>query len=203
MSDSRPVSIFEQLAAVPALKWVSAATLFFLFTSGWPTPVVEALQWERTLLQGGELWRLVSAHFVHTRLLDGLASSIGLWIAWLVWRRSIAALPTTLIALCIATATSLVLFAVTTIEGPIVGASPLLHGGLAFLIVRDVLNGHREALLLGVGLGVKLALEAIAPEVFEATRSFASADYAIAHQSAAIVGATIAALYQVIQSRKK
>lgn len=196
-------SLLNQLRQVPALSLTAGASLFLLFATALPMGAIEALQWDRAGLAGGQLWRLVTFHLVHPLFLDAFSSCIGLWIGWLVWRRTLELRETAWAALAIATVTSFALLADPRVLGPLSGASALIHGGLAYCIMRDVLTGRGEAALLGFGLIVKLGLEAFAPQVLEGTREFVSSDYAIAHRYAAITGVAIAALVRMIQSRRK
>jgi rhomboid family GlyGly-CTERM serine protease len=120
------------------------------------------LAWDRELLAAGELWRLVSAHFVHLGW-----SHLGLNVAglavttWLVGRAYDAG-RWLLIALASMAAIDAGFWLLDTGLDWYVGLSGLLHGLLAAGLFAGIRRRDREAGVLAVLVLAKLAWEQLA-----------------------------------------
>lgn len=118
-----------------------------------------ALRFDRSGIEAGQLWRLLTGHFVHLGWPHLVLNALGLILVWLLCGRaySIAAW-----CLVIGTAVAAVDAGLWYCDPALewyVGLSGLLHGLLAAGIVTLVIGGSMEMLVLGLLLVAKLAWE--------------------------------------------
>lgn len=121
----------------------------------------DALRYERGAIIEGELWRLVTGHWVHLGWLHLALNLAGLLLIWSLWGPALRSVQWLLCTLWIAMAQSLLLLALNPEIHWYVGLSGLLHGLFAAGALRQlcsapVINGGAL-----VGLAGKLLLEAL------------------------------------------
>ena len=124
-------------------------------------PAWEALRYERSAIIEGELWRLVTGHWVHLGWSHLAVNLAGLLLVWSLWGRALQNLQWLVCILWIALAQSLLLLALNPEIHWYVGLSGLLHGLFA---VGALLQLRSDPLVGGVALAVltgKLLLEAL------------------------------------------
>jgi len=119
----------------------------------------EWLRFEPASITEGELWRLVTGHFVHLGLTHFLLNGAGLVLVWFLVGRQ----HTSLEWLAIMAGSIAAIDAGLWIFSPnlewYVGLSGMLHGVLAAGIVGNWRVRRSEALILGIVIAGKLAYE--------------------------------------------
>jgi rhomboid family GlyGly-CTERM serine protease len=117
--------------------------------------------WDRTALEGGEYWRLVTGHFVHLGWSHLALNLAGLALITWITGSAYSPLHWLIIAvLTIATIDAGFWYLYTNLDW-YVGLSGLLHGLLIAGLVAGVRARDREALVLGVLVAAKLAWEQV------------------------------------------
>ena len=117
------------------------------------------LAWDRDVIAAGELWRLLSGHFVHLGWSHLLLNLAGLaLVAWLVggrfsWRRWL------LIGAISVAAIDIGFWFLYPNLGWYVGLSGMLYGLLIAGLLAGVLQRDREAIILSVFIVAKIAWE--------------------------------------------
>ena len=109
----------------------------------------EALRYERAAILEGELWRLVSGHWLHLGWSHLGLNLAGLLLVWLLWGKALKSLEWTVGVLWIAVVQSLLLLALHPDIQWYVGLSGLLHGLFAVGALRQIAG---EPLVAGVSL---------------------------------------------------
>ncbi len=122
----------------------------------------ESLRFERTAIRSGEVWRLLSGHFVHLGWSHFLLNAGGLALVWY------------LVGDLFDRARWLVICAVALVTMSVgfwvfnphlewyVGLSGLLHGILAAGVTQGISRRRRESIVIAVLLVAKLAWEQLA-----------------------------------------
>lgn len=142
------------------LAVVVALTGLLLAAGG--APVREALAWQRDALASGQLWRLISGHFVHLGWSHLGLNLAGLTlVAWLVGYRFSWLRWLVIGALSIAAMDLGFWFIHRSLDG-YVGLSGLLYGLLVAGLLAGVVRRDREAIILGVFIVAKIAWEQFA-----------------------------------------
>ena len=119
-----------------------------------------ALRYERGAILEGELWRLVTGHWVHLGWTHLAVNLVGLLLVWLLWGRALQNLQWLVCTLWIVLAQSLLLLTLNPEIHWYVGLSGLLHGLFA---VGALLQLRSDPLVGGAALAAlagKLLLEA-------------------------------------------
>ncbi len=139
--------------ALPTLLTATAVVLQPLDRSG-------LLRYQRTALEEGEWWRLLTAHLVHLGVTHLLLNLLGLWVVWAVVGRVLGNLRGAVALLCSAISIDAGLWWLQPRVEWYVGLSGVLHGllvagGLA--LVRD--GERRLGWLLFGAVAAKVAWE--------------------------------------------
>lgn len=119
----------------------------------------ELLRFDRDAIADGELWRLVTGHFVHLGLTHFLLNGAGLVLVWIIVGREFAGREWLAIAGSSIAAIDIGLWGFSPELEWYVGLSGLLHGMLAAGIVASFRLRRAEASILGLVIVGKLAYE--------------------------------------------
>ena len=119
----------------------------------------EWLRFERGPIGDGELWRLITGHFVHLGLTHFLLNSAGLVLVWILVGRGFAFLEWLAIIAGSIAAIDIGLWIFSPELEWYVGLSGLLHGMLVGGILASWRERRSEALILGLVIAGKLAYE--------------------------------------------
>ncbi|CAM5211612.1 rhombosortase [Alishewanella longhuensis] len=159
-----------------------------------PDPVKLTLEYNRSALANGELWRLFSGHLLHSNLYHLLLNLAGLLVIMLLH----APLPHRLNLgwqiLILGLATSLGLWLFSHQIDIYVGLSGVLHGILCFGAVLDIRQGYRSGVLILLGVAAKLAFEQYAGPDAELAAKIAAEVAIDAHLYGAISGVLLGLL---------
>lgn len=155
------------------------------------------LRYDRTAIAAGELWRLISGHFVHLGWSHLLLNVLGLVLVWyLVAARFSPARWLAISALTIAGIDA----GFWWLEPQLawyVGLSGLLHGLLAAGIVAGMRLLHKEAWLLGVIVGAKIVYEQLVGPLPGSEASTGGGVIVAAHLYGALTGAVVGAVMPI------
>lgn len=186
--------------------------------AGWIVPAVAAgaallaalpgdnarmlLRYDRSDVADGELWRLLSAHFVHLDVSHLLLNLAGLLLVWVLVGRA-----------CRPLEWAIVLFAsIVAIDAGFwwllpgldwyVGLSGALHGLFVAGLVGNVRERPLESALLGVAVSAKLACEQFGGSLPGTSEFVAGAVITEAHLYGAIGGLLAALLLVAIRAAR-
>lgn len=133
---------------------ILATALFFL-----PQPIQQYLEYNRSAIANGQLWRLLSGHLLHSNSYHLLMNIAGLMVMMLIH----GALPQRLALLwqCLifSTAISIGLWFFSPDIQLYVGLSGVLHALLCFGALLDIRQGYRSGYLILVGVTAKIVSE--------------------------------------------
>ena len=157
----------------------------------------EVLRFERTAVYGGEVWRLLSGHFVHLGWSHFALNAAGLLLIWYLVANRFS----------VATWIVVVIVAIAGIDVGFwllqpqlqwyVGLSGLLHGLLAAGVVGGLRAGQKDAWLLGTILVAKLGYEQLFGPVPGSAESTGGAVIVAAHLYGAVTAAVAGTLLPV------
>jgi rhomboid family GlyGly-CTERM serine protease len=117
----------------------------------------DSLRYDRLALAHGELWRLVTAHFIHLDLHHWLLNCLGLGLVWALFARDYTPRGWALVvAASIAAIDAGLWFGDSTLRW-YVGSSGALHGVMAAGALAHLRRGEVEGWLLAAFLAAKLA----------------------------------------------
>jgi len=117
------------------------------------------LRYDRAALAHGELWRLVSAHFVHLNLHHALLNCAGLILMWALFARDYSPRRWLPIVAATLAAIDAGLWLLDSTVLWYVGSSGALHGVMAAGTLAHLKRRERDGGLLAVFLLAKLAFE--------------------------------------------
>jgi len=117
------------------------------------------LRFDRGPIADGELWRLLSGHFVHLGLTHLLLNAAGLVLVWILVGRAFQRVGWLAVIVGSVVAIDIGLWIFSPALEWYVGLSGLLHGMLAAGIVASWRDRNVEALILGLVIAGKLAYE--------------------------------------------
>ena len=117
------------------------------------------LRFDRGPIADGELWRLLSGHFVHLGLTHLLLNAAGLVLVWILVGRAFRRVGWLAVIVGSVVAIDIGLWIFSPALEWYVGLSGLLHGMLAAGIVASWRDRNVEALILGLVIAGKLAYE--------------------------------------------
>jgi len=164
MKTTRPVGGFKGLLTslngdgrYGAALLASLAALMALQALG-PAGVT-ALRYERAALAAGQWWRLLSAHLVHLDLRHTLLNGAGLALLWALFARDYAPWQWALILIAAMAGIDAGLWFLDPGVLWYVGASGVLHGGMAAGTLAALRRGDYDGFLLGAFLLGKIAYE--------------------------------------------
>ncbi len=166
------------------------ASLVFLS----PAPWQALLEYNRAAISEGQLWRLLTGHFLHSNAYHLLMNVVGLVLIMLIHAKlpKRLAFGWQLLSLSVATGLGLYLFAPNTLI--YVGLSGALHGVLCYGAVIDIRQGFQSGYLILLGVLVKVVGEQLSgPDVQLATQI--AAEVAIdSHLIGALAGCVLGVL---------
>ncbi|USD64467.1 rhombosortase [Vibrio sp. SCSIO 43136] len=144
------------------------------------------LNWDASLIQQGQYWRILTAHFTHTNWTHLAMNCAGLWvICWFFrdsWSTKRFWMALTVISLLVSMTLPL------TNTQWYAGLSAVLHGLFALFAVIEIINGRHTSVWLLVGLTVKIGWENLAGPS-HSTEAMINARVAVeAHLAGAIAG---------------
>jgi len=119
----------------------------------------EWLRFERGMIAGGEIWRLVTGHFVHLGLTHFLLNGAGLVLVWFLVGREFTCLEWLSIVAASIAAIDVGLWLFSPKLEWYVGLSGMLHGMLAAGVLASWRVRRAEASILGIVIAGKLAYE--------------------------------------------
>ncbi len=142
-------------AALPALAVVGIAVVLGL--GG--TAFRDALSFDRSGIEDGELWRIVSGHFVHLGTSHMLLNGAGIILVWLLVGQEFILRQWALVTIVVIVGIGAGLWWMNPELQWYVGLSGLLHGWLAAGIVAALSKGRLDAGLLAALIVAKLVFE--------------------------------------------
>lgn len=144
---SMPLSVLVLLCVTPCL-WLGGEGTAAL------------LEYDRSRILAGEVWRLLSGNGVHLSVAHVGANVVGLLLIGALAARLGVAVPLVLSVICALTVGGGLLTLAPEVAG-YRGLSGVLHGLLAFILGRAAINGDRTAAAAFVGLAALLCFEAV------------------------------------------
>lgn len=126
-----------------------------LIPDNWQT----ALQYQRSALEQGQLWRALSGHLLHANHWHLLLNLAGLLLAFLLHGRYFSARQLLLQWLVFSLVISVLLYLFATNIHSYVGLSGVLHAMLTLGAIKDVQQRDHSGYLLLTGLIAKVAYE--------------------------------------------
>jgi rhomboid family GlyGly-CTERM serine protease len=133
----------------------ACALLIALTVAGERTRML--LRYDRAALAAGQLWRLLTAHFVHLDLHHVLLNCLGLALVWALFARDYSPRQWTVITLASIAAIDAGLWLWDSTLEWYVGSSGALHGIMAAGALARVRRGEAEGWVLAAFLAGKLA----------------------------------------------
>lgn len=118
-----------------------------------------ALRYDRAALASGELWRLLSAHWVHLSFRHALVNVVGLALLWALFARDYSPRQWLLITLAAIVAIDAGLWLWDSTIEWYVGSSGVLHGYLAAGTLAHLRRREPDGWILAALLAGKLAYE--------------------------------------------
>jgi rhomboid family GlyGly-CTERM serine protease len=161
----------------------------------------DALAFDRTGLAAGELWRLVSAHFVHLGVSHLLLNAAGLLLVWYLVSSSFSSSQWLLVTLLVVAGVDAGLWFLEPQLIWYVGLSGLLHGLLAAGIVAGFRPGRIDLLVLGLLVVAKLIYEQLVGPLPGSEQSSGGAVIVASHLYGAIAGVIAAVLIMIRAGR--
>ncbi|NCF23927.1 MAG: rhombosortase [Gammaproteobacteria bacterium] len=190
--DALPV----QAWLVPGIVLLIALALMLSGDSG-----REWLRFDRGGIAAGEVWRLLTGHFVHLGVSHTLLNLAGLVLVWILVGRTFTRPQWVYVMAGSVAAIDLGLwFGATQLEW-YVGLSGLLHGMLAAGIAGGLADRSYEALVLAIVVAGKLAWEQLVGPLPGSEASSGGAVIVDAHLYGVIGGAAVAAA--IIRVRRR
>ncbi len=164
---------------------ISIAVLLAL-TGDWGR---ELLRYDRLAISGGELWRLISGHFVHLGWSHFALNAVGLvLISYLIAAR-FSSIQWLLISLLIIMGIDLGFWVLEPQLAWYVGLSGVLHGLLAAGVASGMRDGHSDSWIIGGLLVIKLIYEQLVGPIPGSEGSSGGDVVVAAHLYGAIAGA--------------
>ncbi|WP_371192936.1 rhombosortase [Glaciecola sp. SC05] len=170
-----------------------------------PSNITDAMVLSEAGLANGELWRMFTAHFVHTNLWHFALNIAGLWLTWLLFVEYFSP-QRLLLALAFSTlGLSMVLFATNNLQSITwyAGLSGTLHGLFAFALVLDV-NKKRVTTYIIIIFGIgKLIFEQMGGST-QSTAELIGASVAInGHLWGAVLGVVAGCIVKVLELQQQ
>ena len=133
--------------------------LFCVLTGAWADIARELLRYDRPAIAAGELWRLLTGHFVHLGYQHLAVNLAGLGIVWLLVGRRFGDWQWVLVAAISIAAINAGFWWLDTDLTWYVGLSGLLHGLLAAGAIRGIRELPLESVIICLVVVAKLAYE--------------------------------------------
>jgi rhomboid family GlyGly-CTERM serine protease len=119
----------------------------------------QLLRYDRAGLAAGQVWRLITGHWVHLDVRHALLNSLGLALMWALFARDYSPRQWVAIGLASVAAIDAGLWLGDSTVQWYVGSSGALHGVMAAGALAHLRRGEREGWLLAIILILKLAYE--------------------------------------------
>ena len=161
----------------------------------------EWLRFDRGGIAAGEIWRLLTGHFVHLGVSHTLLNLAGLVLVWILVGRSFTWQQWLYVMAGSVAAIDLGLWFGSPQLEWYVGLSGLLHGMLAAGIVAGLTDRSHEALVLAIVVAGKLAWEQLAGPLPGSEATSGGAVIVDAHLYGVIGGAAVAATIIRVRGR--
>ena len=155
------------------------------------------LRFERNAIADGEIWRLVTGHFVHLGWSHFMLNAIGLLLVCYLVAARFTGLQWLLIGVLTIAGIDIGFWLLEPQLEWYVGLSGLLHGLLAAGIVASLRAGAREAWFIGPLLVLKLAYEQLVGPIPGSAESAGGAVIVAAHLYGAVTACVAAAVLAV------
>ncbi len=185
--EMRPGTLSVRAWLVPGIVVLVALALMLSGDSG-----RDWLRFDRGGVVAGEVWRLLSGHFVHLGISHTLLNLAGLILVWFLVGRAFAWQQWLLVMASSIAAIDLGLWFGSPQLEWYVGLSGLLHGMLAAGIVAGLADRHVEALILAIVVSGKLVWEQFAGPLPGSEATSGGAVIVDAHLYG-VIGGTLAA----------
>lgn len=158
--------------------------------------------YSRSLVQQGELWRLLTGHLFHTNTNHLLLNLAGLFLLWALHGDYYSAVKTTVLFVVCGMGVSLGVHFLTPELTHYVGLSGVLHGFFVWGACEDIRLKRKSGYLLLIGLAIKIVSEQI--EGPDATLGgWIDAQVAIdAHLYGALAGFIAFAITSILHKKK-
>ena len=192
-----------RLGALPVRAWLVPGIVLLvalaLMSSG--ESGREWLRFDRGGIAAGEVWRLLTGHFVHLGTSHTLLNLAGLVLVWILvgttftWQQWLYVMAGSVAAIDLG-----LWFGSPQLEW-YVGLSGLLHGMLAAGIVAGLSDRSFEALVLAIVVAVKLGWEQLAGPLPGSEATSGGAVIVDAHLYGVIGGAAVAAAIIRVRGR--
>ncbi len=160
------------------------------------------LSYDRPQIAAGELWRLLSGHFVHLGVTHLMWDAAGFLLIWYLVGQSFGRLEWIFVILVSITALDLGFWFLEPNLKWYVGLSGLVHGLVGAGVVAGIKSGRIDMWILGVALIGKLVYEALVGPLPGSEESSGGAVIVTSHIYGAIGGA-VAASAILIRVRAK
>ena len=189
--------------ALPAQAWLVPGIVLFialaLMSSG--ESGREWLRFDRGGIAAGQVWRLLTGHFVHLGVSHTLLNLAGLVLVWILVGRAFTRQQWLCVMAGSVAAIDLGLWFGSPQLEWYVGLSGLLHGMLAAGIVAGLADRSYEALILAVVVAGKLAWEQLAGPLPGSEATSGGAVIVDAHLYGVLGGAAVAAAIIRVRGR--
>jgi len=160
------------------------------------------LSYDRPEIAAGELWRLLSGHFVHLGISHLIWDAAGFLLIWYLVGQSFGRMQWAIVSLVTIVGIDLGFWFLEPNLSWYVGLSGLSHGVLAAGIVGSLKSGRVDMWILGAALIAKLVYEALVGPLPGSAESSGGTVIVVAHIYGAVSGA-IAAGVILIRVRTK
>ena len=151
------------------------------------------LSYDRPEIAAGELWRLLSGHFVHLGVSHLVWDAAGFSLVWYLVGQSFSRIQWGIVLLVTIVGIDLGFWFLEPELSWYVGLSGLVHGLLAAGIVGSLKSGRVDMWLLGAALIAKLVYEALVGPLPGSEESSGGNVIVAAHVYGAVAGAIAAA----------
>ncbi len=186
------------------LGMVCSGFMLIAFMMGSSVDLYSALRFDREFINSGELWRLISGHFLHTNIIHWLVNMMGLALLWMLHGDYTTPKNFTLniVILCIGISICISLW--SSDINWYVGLSGVLHGLFLWGVVIDIHKGRKTGFLLLIGAVLKLFEEQVSSNASGLMSELIEANIAVdAHLYGAVIGLVLGIITIAIQSSKK
>ena len=156
------------------------------------TPVSDFFVWDRSLIQQGEIWRLITGNFTHTNLPHLMMNATALTVFCFIFKDILnpKKLWLLLFSISLLTGSFLLLSAMQSY----VGLSGVLHGLFIWAAIEDIKQQRNTGWLLLIGVLAKIAWE----QYFGASTSTISLINAKVATEAHLIGALSGGMLQLV-----
>ena len=156
------------------------------------TPVSDFFVWDRSLIQQGEIWRLITGNFTHTNLPHLMMNAAALSVFCFIFKDILNPKKLWLLLLSISLLTGS--FLLLSPMQSYVGLSGVLHGLFIWAAIEDIKQQRNTGWLLLIGVLAKIAWE----QYFGASASTVSLINAKVATEAHLIGALSGGMLQLV-----